>query len=324
MNVLRLPIMAFLKLMRIENLVIIALTMYLIRYALLKSLLFYDGWPIGFRFSDFDFMLMVLATVFIAAAGNIINDYFDVKTDRINHPDTVVIDRIIKRRVAMSAHLVLNVLGILLGIYTAYKADNIKIATIYLIAAGTLWYYSTTFKKQLIIGNVIVSLLTAMIPLLVIIYDMPLIVTRMEEIYPEKIEFNGIYKYVFVFSAFAFLTSLIREIIKDAEDLEGDMQTGCQTIPIAWGIRTTKVIVISLISNMVLIISFILYKMYSPAEKLPTVYVALAVLLPLFILMYKVFKAKTPQEFRKASLLVKLIMLGGIGFTIVIYFIAKG
>jgi 4-hydroxybenzoate polyprenyltransferase len=324
MNLLKIPVLAFLKLMRIENLLIIALTMFLIRYALLKSLLVYDGWPINFRFSDLDFVLVVLATVFIAGAGNIINDYFDVKTDRINHPESVVIDRTIKRRTAMAAHLVLNVLGIMLGIYTAYKAGNIKIATIYLIAAGTLWYYSTTFKKQLIIGNIIVSILTAMIPMLVMIYDMPPIVSKMEEVYREQIEFNGIYKYIFVYSGFAFLTSLIREIIKDAEDMEGDLQTGCQTIPIVWGIRTTKVIVISLISNMILILSFILYKMYGPAEKLPTLYILIMVLLPLIFLMFKVFISKTSNDFRKASLWVKLIMLSGIGFTLVIFYISKG
>ncbi len=275
-------------------------------------------------FSTLNFFLMSLSTVFIAAAGYIINDYFDVKTDRINHPETVVIDHAIKRRVAMIAHLTFNIIGVGLGFYVASQVGNIKIGSVHLVAAGLLWYYSTTFKKQLIIGNVIVSLMTAMIPFLVILFEMPPMMHYFSVAYPdEAVGFNGIYKYIFMFSVFAFLTSLIREIIKDMEDVLGDKETGGNTIPIAWGMRTSKVIVISIISNIILLLSFIIYKLYSPLEKLPTYYISIAIILPLLLLIPMLIRAQTQKDYKKLSGLVKIIMLTGISFCFVIYYLAN-
>ena len=145
---------AFLKLIRFENLLIIVLTQYLIRYCIIDSLLYvrteFYVQKLYLQVSSLTFNLLVLSTVFITAAGYIINDYFDIKTDRINRPETIVIDRFIKRRWAMIFHITFNIIGILLGIYVAYDVGNLQLSFIHVISAGLLWHYSTTFKKQLL------------------------------------------------------------------------------------------------------------------------------------------------------------------------------
>lgn len=318
------PIIAFLKLIRFENLLIIFFTQYLIRYAVLDSLMVFNGYKIPLQLSNINFFLVCLSTILIAAGGNIINDYFDIKIDRINRPDTVVIDKTIKRRVAMMAHWVVNLLGIALGFYTGWKAGNINLGTIHLLGTGLLWFYSTNFKRQLIIGNLVVSFLTAMVPIIVIAYDMPGIVSFTQEIFPnETIYFNNVYKYIFMFALFAFLTSLIREIIKDMEDEKGDAENGCKTMPVTWGQRTTKAITIGIISNTILLLSFIVYKLFSPAELIPTIYILSAIISPLLYLIWMLYKAKAPKDFSRASVLVKFIMLSGVCFSFIIWYLAN-
>ncbi|MFL5753922.1 MAG: geranylgeranylglycerol-phosphate geranylgeranyltransferase [Bacteroidia bacterium] len=328
-TILQNPVIAFLKLIRIENLIIIFLTQYLIRYCILDSLLVYSTesyyQKIYLQLSHTTFFLLSLSTVLIAAAGYIINDYFDIKTDKINHPDTVVLDRTIKRRWAMVIHLLFNAIGILLGIYVAYKAGNIRLAIIHLISAGFLWYYSTTFKKQLLIGNIIVSFLTAMVPLTVVLFDMPKVIENYSIMMPDvTLQFDTMYKYILSFSFFAFITSMIREIIKDMEDFRGDVETGCRTVPIAWGMRAAKALVIGLISNTVLLLIFVISKLYnSSSENIPTLYILCGLILPFIYLIYKVYRAQTQHDFHSASILVKIIMLIGVSFSLVIYYLSN-
>lgn len=323
------PVIAFLKLIRFENLLIIFLTQYLVRYCILDSLLVYStekyNQKIYLQLSHTTFFLLSLSTVLIAAAGYIINDYFDIKTDKINHPDTVVLDRTIKRRWAMVIHLLFNAAGIFLGVFVAWKAGNVRLAIIHLISAGFLWYYSTTFKKQLLIGNIIVSFLTALVPLTVVLFDMPKVIENYSIMMPDTtLQFDTMYKYILSFSVFAFLTSMIREIIKDMEDFKGDVETGCHTVPIAWGMRAAKAIVIGIISNTVLLLFFVVYKLYNTSEEnIPTLYIFCGLILPFLFLIYKVYKAQSQKDFHWASIFVKVIMLIGVSFSLVIYYLSN-
>jgi 4-hydroxybenzoate polyprenyltransferase len=319
---------AFLKLIRIENLLIIALTQYLIRYCVIDSLLYvrteFFIQKLFLQVSTVTFNLLVLSTVFIAAAGYIINDYFDVKTDRINHPETIVIDRFIKRRWAMIFHITFNAIGILLGIYVAYDVGNLQLSFIHLISAGLLWHYSTTFKKQLLIGNIIVSFLSAMVPIMVMLFELPKLLEIYTIMLPHiQLNFLPIYKYIIAFFVFAFISTLIREIIKDIEDFHGDEETGCVTIPIKWGTKVAKTIVLSLITNIILLLSFVVYKLYSPQELIPTLYIILGILIPFIILFYLILKAQVSKDFNLASKLIKFIMLVGVCFSFIIYYLSN-
>lgn len=270
-------------------------------------------------FSEVSFWLLVASTTLIAAAGYIINDYFDVKTDIINRPETVVIDKVIKRRTAMLLHLVFSSIGLLLGAWLAYRCFALRLVLFQLVAISLLWYYSTHFKKQLLTGNLVIAFLTAIIPFMPLAYEIlngVHVNTAFFEQEPEKLKLLlGI---TLLFSGFAFLTSLIREIIKDMEDFKGDIQTGCKTMPIAWGIITTKTVTFFLIIITLGVLGFSMIKLWQWHQKTASFYLIMTVFVPFCILIWQVIRAKTPFQFKIASLLLKFIMLFGIAFTFII------
>ena len=200
------------RLVRMSNLLIVAVTQYLTRILLIGPR--HEWRKI---ISDPDLFILSLSTVCIAAAGYIINDYFDIKIDIVNKPERVVVGRYLKRRWAMGAHQVLNVLGAALGLLVSHWVFLVNVVSITM-----LWFYSERYKRAPFIGNLIVSLLTGFTLLILTIR------------YPENRQL------VFIYAVFSFFISLIREIIKDMEDIRGDEAHGCRTLPIIWGIRRTK------------------------------------------------------------------------------------
>ncbi len=304
---------AFLKLIRFQNLLILIFTMCCIRYFVIGSVLERIYFP------EVSFWLLVTSTTLIAAAGYIINDYFDVKTDIINHPETVVIDKVIKRRTAMLLHLVFNGIGLLLGAWLAYRCFALRLVLFQVVAITLLWFYSTHFKKQILTGNLVIAFLTGIIPFMPLAYEMlngVHINTAYFDQEPEKLRL--LFIVAVLFSGFAFLTSLIREIIKDLEDFKGDIQTGCKTMPIAWGIITTKTVTFFLIVITLGLLCFSMIKLWQWHQKTASFYLIMTVFFPLCILIIQVIKAKTPFHFKVASFLLKFIMLFGVAFTFII------
>jgi 4-hydroxybenzoate polyprenyltransferase len=270
-------------------------------------------------FAESSFWLLVVSTILIAAAGNIINDYFDVKTDIINHPETVVIDKVIKRRTAMLLHLIFSSIGLLLGAWLAYRCFALRLVLFQLVAITLLWFYSTNFKKQLLTGNLVIAVLTSLIPLMPLAYEV-LNGVHVNTAYFDQADgklklLTGV---ILIFSGFAFLTSLIREIVKDMEDFKGDIQTGCKTMPIAWGIITTKVVTFFLIIITLGLLGFSVIKLWHWRQQTASFYLIMTVFIPLCILVWQVVRAKTPFQFKIASLLLKFIMLFGVAFTFII------
>ncbi len=231
--------LAFLNLIRFQNLLLIALVQYLIRYCLIAPMVHFSN--LELQLSHFDFFLLCLSTVMIAAAGYIINDYFDTRIDSVNKPDKVIVGRSIKRRVAMGAHLVISFLAIAIAFYLARKVGMYKLGFIHVLSAGFLWFYSTDFKKQLLIGNLVVAMLAALVPLIVGLYEIPLLIKKYREVLVEtSANFNFIFYFVAAYSGFSFLSTFVREVVKDMEDFSGDKEFGRNTIPIALGIKTAK------------------------------------------------------------------------------------
>ncbi|MBA3663479.1 MAG: geranylgeranylglycerol-phosphate geranylgeranyltransferase [Bacteroidetes bacterium] len=313
---------AFLKLIRLENLIMIALTQYLIRYFVLQKIFVTNGIQLGLNNTLFN--VLVFSTVLIAAAGYIINDYFDVKTDLINHPDTVVIDKVIKRRWAIILHIAFTIAGVFLGVLCALKTGYLRLAVFHIVAATLLWFYSTHFKKQLLVGNIVVSLLTASVAFIPFVYEMGL----MQRIHPG---FNEHYtlviisclKVVFIFSMFAFITSMAREIIKDMEDFKGDKATGGYTMPIYWGIPASKLTSFFLVVITIILLLFVVYNSFRFHRVFFTtdmMYILCALILPLVLLLILILKATEPRHFKNASLLLKFIMLMGLGFSLIFYY----
>lgn len=351
---------SFLKLIRIENLLIIAATQYLFEYFVINKIFFFpnvqlyveyavqgfrppDNLYFGAQLSPFLFFLLSLSTVMIAAAGYIINDYFDVKTDRINKPYRIVIDRGIKRRVAMGAHTVINIIGISLGFYVGYKCGNIMLGLIHVFTATLLWFYSTNFKKMFFIGNITVALMTALVPIVVAVYEAHLQKIRIQDfslIYPMyngflskyEIDFNKPLYFAFVFAVFAFLSNLMREIVKDMEDFVGDMETGGRTVPVMLGYTATKNIVHGINVFTIILLGaaatrfaitdddFVWYKLDKNPDYLSAGYLTVLLVIPLIIFSFMLRRSDTPRKYRRAGMFLKFVMLAGIMYTLVIWY----
>ena len=310
---IRNPIIAFLKLIRIENLLIIAITQWCIKYLVFSPLNEFS------KFTPALFTISLISTLLIAAAGYIINDYFDVKTDRINRPETVVIDVVIKRRWAMILHIIFNIVGLALGFYLSLKCHSLKLLLFQILSILLLWFYSTHFKKQLLVGNIVVSLLTASIPVMPMVYEYYL----MGGINPFVTLMIGDFLKTLIiivcgYSAFAFLTSFAREVIKDMEDYKGDVQTGGKTMPIVWGIITSKVVTFFLLIITIGLLLLACFKFYKEQQYIAIYYILGLIVVQLILLIILIIRAKTTKDFKMASLLLKFTMLFGIAFTIII------
>ncbi|MCP9756897.1 prenyltransferase [Lacihabitans sp. CCS-44] len=268
----------FLKLIRWNNLLIIAFSQYLVRYFLVEN-------AENSIFKDWEFLILVLSTVLIAAGGYIINDYFDVKIDQINKPDEVFVGRIIKRRYALLIHQILSGMGVVLGLFLSWK-----ILLVNSFSVTILWFYASIFKKKPFSGNLIVAFLTALsISEIALYYE------------PGRI-------IIHIYALFAFFINLIREIIKDMEDMKGDAAHGSKTLPIFLGIRKTKNIIYSLLVLFVALVLILLAKLSNF-----NLWLCFGILgLLLLLMLYKLILADRKKHFAELSRICKIIMLLGV------------
>lgn len=273
-------IKGFLRLIRVQNLLIVVGTQYLARVALIGPR---DEWPR--LLLDGRMLILTLSTVCIAAAGYIINDYFDVKIDIVNKPERVVIGRYLKRRWAITAHQVLNVVGCVLGLLLSRWVLAVDV-----LSVSLLWFYSANLKRQPFIGNLVVSFLTALSLIVMAVYY-----RHNEDL-------------VLVYAAFAFVVTVVREVIKDMEDVRGDARYGCRTLPIVWGIRRTKYLLYVVITAFIVTLFFIADSWQNPRLG----WIFLLLLIPVLWLVYRLVLADTRREYSYLSNLCKLIMLMGV------------
>jgi 4-hydroxybenzoate polyprenyltransferase len=300
---------AFFRLIRWPNLLFIALTQYLFYFCILIPS-FYQGHPVLENIlKPHDFVLLSISSVLIAAAGYIINDYFDLNIDRINKPGKVVVEKIIKRRWAIIWHLALSGLGIIIGFYLSWKLRNIFIGPSNTVCVLILLFYSTTFKKKLLIGNVLISLLTAWV--IGVLYLCEFRLHRF--VNPE---FHGalsrVYKFTVVYASFAFIISLVREVIKDMEDMEGDSRYGRRTIPLVWGLNAAKFFCATWLSILVAALIFIQFYVLQYKWWLTIIFTCFLVIYPILRVLKKLSRATEPAQFYQLSQLIKSIMMMGI------------
>ncbi len=314
----------FLKLIRWQNLIIVILTMVLMRYCIIEPLIsklkvmMLDGSgqvSLKLQFPWYDFIILVAATVFITAGGYVINDYFDIKTDLINR-GSVIVGTKIPRHKAMMWHNIFNIAGVAAGFYISWKVGYIWMGIFFLLVSGLLYFYSASYKRQFLIGNLIVALLTAMVPMMVIMYEWPVLyryyTTRAAELY----NLSFLFWWIGGFSVFAFITTLTREIIKDIEDFEGDMAYGRRTIPVVIGIPASKVIALSLIIITIAMLYIVWF--YFINDKITFIYLTAGIVLPLFYIIYQLVVSRNRKQLHIASRLMKIVMLTGILYSVVV------
>lgn len=300
--------MHFIRLLRPINLVIILITMY------------GTGWFLEYYTDNigevwsFDFLLLTLSTMMIAGAGNIINDYFDVKADRVNKPNRVIIGKYVKRRVAIISHWILNFIAFSIAVYLSWKFETFWYVFAHFMAINFLWFYSTSLKRSFLLGNVVVAALTALVPILVGFYFYHLIALETPHStthYSEIHDLIGRLIWIIAgLAAFAFILNLAREIIKDIEDVEGDKLLKARTIPIVIGKQNSRYIVALIITVGVILLGGVLMEFGNILfSHLILALVSLIVMVSSIIVLFAV----TSQSGTKlANNLLKVAMITGL------------
>ncbi|MEN2403090.1 geranylgeranylglycerol-phosphate geranylgeranyltransferase [Flavobacterium sp. MC2016-06] len=294
--------MKFLKLIRYKNLLMLAFMQLLFRYAFLKQ----QNIPLAL--TDWQYGLLVLSTVLLAAAGYVINNIFDVATDTINKPQDVVIGKGISETAAYNIYIGLNIVGVAIGFLLSNIIQKPSFASLFILIASVLYFYATTLKQIMILGNFVVAALLSISVLIVGIFDI-FPVTNAEN----QAQMASLFSILTDYALFAFMINFIREIVKDIEDVNGDYNQGMNTLPVAIGISRTAKIVLG-IAIIPFIVSLLYINTYFVQNNLyiVTLYAFAFVLAPLLYFIVKIFGAKTQKDFHHLSTVLKLILFFGI------------
>jgi 4-hydroxybenzoate polyprenyltransferase len=308
-------IAAFFKLIRWGNLLFIAITQLLFYFSIVRPTLLIISQPTVLNFTSI--LLLVIAGILIAAGGNIINDYFDLNIDKINKPHKLVVDKYISRRWVIILHLIVSSMAIGIGIYLSIQTHVWWISVTNFVCVILLFFYSSTLKKKFLIGNIIVALLVAWSIMIIALIEFKA-VHLFTSAYISS--YRRILRLGIVYSSFAFIITIIREVIKDMEDIDGDRKYGCKTLPIVWGINATKVFVA--VWLIVLIAALILLQVYAStyAWWLSIIYGVTLIIIPLVFVLKQLIPAQFAKDFNKLSSYTKAIIFAGILSMLFFYF----
>lgn len=284
----------------------IALVQYLIKYAL------FEPFGVTITLNLFGFLLLVIATLCIAAAGNIINDIYDIETDLVNKPNSVVVGKTVSEKMAYNLFIIFNVLGVLIGFYLSHLVGRSGFFALFVVISGLLYIYASYLKQILLVGNVVISFLVALSIIIVGLFELlPAITPQNQE---TQLTF---FKILLDYAVFAFLLNLLREIVKDIEDIDGDYKAGMNTLPIAIGrTRAAKVAFVLSFIPLLAVIYYVVTYMYS--QLMVVGYFLVLIVAPLLYISIKLFSAQTKKEFHTISNCLKLVMLFGM-LSLVLY-----
>lgn len=289
----------FLKLIRWKNLLMIAITQLLVKYALLE--------PFGIQMSlnHLGIILLILATICIAAAGYIINDIYDIDTDIINKPEKLIVGKTISEKTAFNFFIALNVIGVGIGFYISNLVGKSAFFSLFVIISALLYVYASYLKRILLIGNIIISILVALSILIVGIFELfPQITLENRQI---QLTF---FKIIFDYAVFAFFINFLREIAKDIEDIDGDYKAGMYTLPIAIGrTRATNILFVLSFIPLFVIAYYVINSLYK--NPIAVGYFLLFIIGPLIYISIKSFNAKTKEEYHHISSMLKIVMSFG-------------
>lgn len=310
---------AILRLIRINNLLFIAFIQFVMQTCVLEPIIQVFG--IETSMSPLSLGLLIVASVLIAAGGYVLNDYFDVKIDRINRPEKTIIGSSVSRRSAMLLQQVLTGLGVACGLLLAYFVQSFTLAFVFIVVPGLLWFYSASYKRQFIIGNLVIAFNAALTVLIVGIAQLAILEKEFGKIIYETPVPMNFYSWIGGFAVFSFLCTWIREIIKDMEDEKGDRDMECRTMPIKWGLKKTKMFLYGLIAVTIAALFAVNAMFIHFPGTLTTRYIIFGLSLPLLVLGYLIYAARNPADFHQASSFSKIIMLLGVSYSFLFYFL---
>jgi 4-hydroxybenzoate polyprenyltransferase len=298
--------MIYLKIIRWQNLIMIILLQYLLRYCMALPIL--EMQNLGLLLTDSEFFILSISCVLIAAGGYVINDIEDVNIDRINKSEQQIIGRKMDVNTAYNYYLLLTFSGVSGGLYLTYVKDYSYVFYVNLISAGLLYFYSTSYKCIPVIGNLIVGLLSSIVVFMVILNE------------PFARNDQSVMLMIGVFMLFSFLTTVLREFIKDIEDEEGDLSCDCQTLANTLGMNRSKWIAISLTLVVVCLLLTTQIVARQWESLLPFLYLVALVDIPLTYVVFLLYKARDKAAFKKAGNWLKMAMFAFITSLIVYYY----
>ncbi|AFL82425.1 4-hydroxybenzoate polyprenyltransferase-like prenyltransferase [Aequorivita sublithincola DSM 14238] len=292
--------MNYLNLIRYQNLLFITLVQIFIKYGL------FPAFGVDSTLNTFSFTLLVIATLCIAAAGNIINDIYDVEIDKINKPTKVLIGKKVSESNANPLYIILNVVGVAIGFYLSNSIGKSGFSALFVVFSALLYLYASYLKGMFLVGNLLVSGLVAMSLIIVPLFDLlPAITLENQAVQ------SAVFKIVLYYALFAFSINFIREIVKDLQDINGDKKGGMNTLAIALGRKRTMKIVFTLAVIMILGIVIYMYEfLYN--QQILMLYFLFAIVAPLLYFCVKAWDAETPKQYKLLSMLLKIIMFLGI------------
>lgn len=305
-------IKAFFKLVRWPNLIMIAVMMCLVFYRLMFPL-FVSG------FSDMTppepaFFFLLVSMIFIVAGGYVINDFYDKEIDFVNKPEKVLVGKVFSLKETKFYYWILTITGLICGLISSILITKIKFITLFamlVLLTCLLYSYSSTYKRKLLIGNIIVSLSVAFSVFLPWLFEMLYLSHNVLILSAAKNIMLVLLDFVLIYTVFAFLSTLIREIVKDLEDYQGDAGLHCRTVPVVWGVKTAKIIVyviIIVLFALIIYYQYILYMMHA----IVTLVFMFIVDIMCVVLFMQVINAKEKTDYHHISTIIKIMMLIGI------------
>ncbi|MDD3742182.1 MAG: geranylgeranylglycerol-phosphate geranylgeranyltransferase [Lentimicrobiaceae bacterium] len=300
----------FLQLIRWPNLVVIILTQFLLGYAVIQ--LIYSKSGLEPALSNALFWLLVGVTVAIAAAGYIINDYFDLRADRINHPDIMILGRIFRRRLAIKYNLILNAMALAGGVYLGLQTHSWRLSLIFPLMMVLLVLYSSRYKNTVLWGNLAIAFMSAMVVMVVWLFEFFALLNQPDIFVQLSSSLNFINKIFLFYAGFAFLVSLCRELAKDMQDIPGDLKAGYNTLPIKYGIKISRN---WLLGFTVLTLGFMIWALmwlFNKGLNIPMAYYLITVVPLLIFVLYRVMRSGKPEEYKSISLVFKIMMVAGV------------
>jgi len=290
------------KLIRYQNLLMLAFMQLIFRYGFLKL----QNIPLSL--ADWQYLLLVFSTVCIAAGGHIINAIFDQETDSENRPEATIIGKHISESKGYNLYVVFTFIGVAIGFYLSNVIDRPNFAIIFILIASTLYLYATSLKQNLLIGNIIIALLLSTSVLIIGLFDL------LPAIYDENQAIMGLLFGILIdYAVFTFIINLIREIVKDIEDINGDSNQGMNTLPILLGVpKATKVVFALSFIPIICVFYYLKVYIFDGNLILSSIYGLIFIASPLLYFTVKIWSAKEPKDFRHLSTILKWILFFGI------------
>jgi len=294
--------MSYLKLIRYQNLLMIALMQLLFRYGFLN----FQNIPLALN--DWQYALLIFATIMIAAGGYVINNIMDQATDNDNKPHQVVVGKSISETKAYNVYFICTVLGVGTGFYLSNVIGKPGFASIFILISATLYLYATSLKQMLLVGNFVVASLLAFSVIIIGIFDLLPIINP-----NNQVALADLFSILLDYAIFAFTINFIREIVKDLEDVNGDYNQGMNTLPIVLGINRTSKLVLGLSIIPLFMVVFYIRKYFIAYDLyIATFYALISIVAPLIYFAIKIIDAKKSKDFRHLSSVLKLIILFGL------------